>query len=280
VALRSKPAIPRQSDRPAAGSKQLAPRSRGGAKADRAAHRGGGEGAVHRTPRLRISSIDLSQCHNESVDLVRLIISLHPQYLVELKPRVRNFGGTSSCDPVVGPGAAPVETASMLWVGRAAARSLDHFARLLGPRLGHVQTNYFPAVDDMCAKSYLARKLKFYARLFPQQYDFSPRTWILPQELEQLRAEVAASHAASTAAAAAIAATSTAATPASPTGAPTPPASLPTYIFKPSSGSQGAGIQLAQTLRDVDRIVKAAAESGTNLIAQDYIGTSLGAGSL
>ncbi len=162
----------------------MQPASKGIERAAAAASR---SDALQRTPRQRISSIDLSQCHNESIDLIRLIISLHPQYLSEARPRVRNFGGSSSmaCDASV---AGSGETASMLWTGRAAARSLDNFARLLGPRLGSVQTNHFPAVDDMCAKTFLARKLKFYAKLFPQQYDFSPRMWILSQELDSLRA--------------------------------------------------------------------------------------------
>src|SRR5437870_2046723 len=38
--------------------------------------------------RPKPATIDLSQCHNESLDLVRLVISLHPNYLLEAKHKL------------------------------------------------------------------------------------------------------------------------------------------------------------------------------------------------
>ena len=37
-------------------------------------------------------------------------------------------------------------------------------------------------------KTYLARNLKRLQKLFPLEYDFFPKTWVLPNELNDLRA--------------------------------------------------------------------------------------------
>ena len=36
-------------------------------------------------------------------------------------------------------------------------------------------------------KTFLARNLKRLQRLFPLEYDFFPKTWVLPNELDHLR---------------------------------------------------------------------------------------------
>lgn len=218
---------------------------------------------------------------------VRLIISLHPQYLSELRSKQNHTAmhtassiGAASGSGIAGVGdSAPAAAASaasyynglasLLWTGRAAARTLDNFTRLglkraaapaASAALGFTsQTNHFPSFDELCNKAPLSRRLKFYSKLLPDEFDFVPQTWILPQEWESLRAEVvakngaAASVAQSSGAAATPAASSASAAAAKPT----------TYIFKPSTGSQGAGISLAQRLQDVEAIVRRATELGS-----------------
>ena len=267
------------------------------------------------------SSHALCNCAAVCLRSVRLIISLNPQYLTESRHRLNHAALATDG----GGGAYYERLASLLWTGRAAARSLENFQRL-SSRLGTVQTNHFPSIDDMCTKAALARKLNWCAKVFGrEEYGFFPRTWVIPQEWDALRAEVVANAAAananataaasagavaaaavststtaaasSTAAAATAAKSSAAATAASAPPASTPAAAAaaassssagsssaasipPTYIFKPSNGSQGAGILLAQRLSEMDKIVRTAAENGVALTAQEYISRPLLLGGL
>ncbi|CAH1407878.1 unnamed protein product [Nezara viridula] len=42
--------------------------------------------------------------------------------------------------------------------------------------------NHFPGMAEICRKDLLARNLNRMSKLFPKDYDFSPRTWLLPIE--------------------------------------------------------------------------------------------------
>ena len=240
-----------------------------------------------------------------------MIISLHPQYLVEARHRLNHVAMHAGSDGVD----YYERLASLLWTGRAAAKNIENFQRM-NMRLGSVVTNHFPGVDDMCAKNYLAKKLKLMDRLYPGEYSFVPRTWILPQEWETFRADViagitaaqgdkAAAAAAAAASSATVAATSATATPAAASPTPTISGStpsvastsstipshsfssstsssnLPTYLFKPSNGSQGSGIMLAQRLADMERIYRTTClEEGIPLTVQEYISKPLLLGGL
>jgi hypothetical protein len=49
------------------------------------------------------------------------------------------------------------------------------------------KVNHFPAMYLITRKTFLARNLKRLQKLFPLEYDFFPRTWVLPNEMNDLR---------------------------------------------------------------------------------------------
>lgn len=93
------------------------------------------------------------------------------------------------------------------------------------------RTNHFPYIKELCHKQRLAENLNHMQSYFPEEYDFFPKTWILPRDADDVRDYLAAYSA--------------------------------TLILKPSAGSNGAGICLKQTVRQRDL--------QTDLIAQTYI---------
>lgn len=80
--------------------------------------------------------------------------------------------------------------------------------------------NHFPGMLEICRKDLLARNLNRMLRLFPKEYSFFPRTWCLPADLgealtySRLRRNR-------------------------------------TFILKPDSGSQGRGIIVTKTLKEI-----------------------------
>ena len=49
------------------------------------------------------------------------------------------------------------------------------------------KVNHFPAMFQITRKTYLAKNLKRLQKLFPLEYDFFPRTWIVPNEISDLK---------------------------------------------------------------------------------------------
>ena len=47
--------------------------------------------------------------------------------------------------------------------------------------------NHFPAMWQITRKTFLAKNLKRFQKLFPLEYDFFPTTWILPQQYSELK---------------------------------------------------------------------------------------------
>ncbi|KAL3276741.1 hypothetical protein HHI36_012111 [Cryptolaemus montrouzieri] len=80
--------------------------------------------------------------------------------------------------------------------------------------------NHFPGMLEICRKDLLARNLNRMLRLFPKDYNFFPKTWCFPADLgealtySRLRKNK-------------------------------------TFILKPDAGSQGRGIIVTKTLKDV-----------------------------
>ena len=66
--------------------------------------------------------------------------------------------------------------------------------RVMGLRAPQ-RINHFPGMYQICRKSDLARSLGRMARVFPRQYGFYPRTWILPEQAAALKADLRASSA-------------------------------------------------------------------------------------
>lgn len=85
--------------------------------------------------------------------------------------------------------------------------------------------NHFPGMSNVARKSRLARNLDRMRRSFPREFNFYPRTWVLPGEWGSFKLEFDAHGRSSR-----------------------------TFIIKPDSGCQGKGIYLTQDLNRVDPI--------------------------
>jgi tubulin polyglutamylase TTLL6/13 len=96
------------------------------------------------------------------------------------------------------------------------------------------KVNMYPGIHTISRKNHLARNLMRMAKCFPDEYDFFPKTWILPADGINIRNHCA--HA---------------------KGKNKPC----TYIVKPDSMAQGKGIFLS---RDIDKIMKVCANQADN----------------
>ncbi|XP_067660709.1 tubulin polyglutamylase TTLL11-like [Haliotis asinina] len=81
------------------------------------------------------------------------------------------------------------------------------------------RVNKFPGIQEMLSKINLCRTLDFMRNLFPSDYDFYPRSWFLPYQFHEFSNEVRQLLEKKV-------------------------KPKPTYIVKPSEGSQGEGIYL------------------------------------
>ncbi|CAM9601795.1 unnamed protein product, partial [Chrysoparadoxa australica] len=85
--------------------------------------------------------------------------------------------------------------------------------------------NHFPGMSNLARKSRLAQNLEHMRRVFPADFQFYPRTWVLPGDWSSFKQEFNASG-----------------------------KSNKTFIIKPDSGCQGRGIYLTQDLSRVDSL--------------------------
>uniref|UniRef100_A0A8C6TMM3 Tubulin tyrosine ligase-like family, member 11 n=1 Tax=Neogobius melanostomus TaxID=47308 RepID=A0A8C6TMM3_9GOBI len=105
------------------------------------------------------------------------------------------------------------------------------------------QVNKFPGMVEMLRKINMSRAVRTMQELFPEEYDFYPRSWILPQEYQQFTAQICmvkendatANH---------------------------------TFIVKPDGGSQGDGIYLIRDPSDLKLVAGSQAKQG---VVQEYI---------
>ncbi|XP_061459623.1 tubulin polyglutamylase TTLL11 isoform X2 [Rhineura floridana] len=88
------------------------------------------------------------------------------------------------------------------------------------------QVNKFPGMTEMVRKITLSRAMRTMQELFPEEYNFYPRSWILPEELAIFFAEVHMIR-------------------------DTRPSWRPTFIVKPDGGCQGDGIYLIKDPGDI-----------------------------
>lgn len=51
----------------------------------------------------------------------------------------------------------------------------------------HQKINHFPGMFTLSRKNYLARNLGKMSKVFPDDYNFFPQTWILPSEYSELK---------------------------------------------------------------------------------------------
>ncbi|XP_060930143.1 tubulin polyglutamylase TTLL11 [Limanda limanda] len=105
------------------------------------------------------------------------------------------------------------------------------------------QVNKFPGMVEMLRKINLSRAMRTIQELFPDEYDFYPRSWILPEEYQQFSTQIRM--------------------------VKENDATLnPTFIVKPDGGSQGDGIYLIRDPSDLKLMVGAQAKQG---VVQEYI---------
>ncbi|KAF2987226.1 hypothetical protein EK904_010229 [Melospiza melodia maxima] len=88
------------------------------------------------------------------------------------------------------------------------------------------QVNKFPGMTETVRKITLSRAMRTMRDLFPLEYNFYPRSWILPEELPLFVAEVR-------------------------TMKDSNPSWKPTFIVKPDGGCQGDGIYLIKDPSDI-----------------------------
>ncbi|XP_060246030.1 tubulin polyglutamylase TTLL11 isoform X2 [Meriones unguiculatus] len=87
------------------------------------------------------------------------------------------------------------------------------------------QVNKFPGMTEMVRKITLSRALRIMQNLFPEEYNFYPRSWILPDEFQLFVSQVR-------------------------TVKDGDPTWKPTFIVKPDGGCQGDGIYLIKDPSD------------------------------
>ncbi|RUS91703.1 hypothetical protein EGW08_000529, partial [Elysia chlorotica] len=106
------------------------------------------------------------------------------------------------------------------------------------------QVNKYPGAVEAFQKVNLFRWLEFMKSLFPEEYDFFPRTWLLPQQFSEFASEVR-------------------------TMQEKKCKHKPVFIVKPSEGSQGEGIYL---LRDPQHYTGG---NGRSHVVQEYLSSVL-----
>ncbi|XP_059404084.1 tubulin polyglutamylase TTLL11-like [Carassius carassius] len=105
------------------------------------------------------------------------------------------------------------------------------------------QVNKFPGMIEMLRKINLSRAVRTMQELFPEEYNFYPRSWILPEEYQLFSTQIRLLKDSDS-------------------------TLKPTYIVKPDSGSQGDGIYLIRDPADL-RVISGAQIK--QAVVQDYI---------
>ncbi|XP_003407542.3 tubulin polyglutamylase TTLL11 isoform X1 [Loxodonta africana] len=105
------------------------------------------------------------------------------------------------------------------------------------------QVNKFPGMTEMVRKITLSRAVRIMQNLFPDEYNFYPRSWILPDEFQLFVAQVRMVK-------------------------DSDPSWKPTFIVKPDGGCQGDGIYL---IKDPSDIRLAGTLQSRPAVVQEYI---------
>ncbi|XP_049909590.1 tubulin polyglutamylase TTLL11 isoform X2 [Epinephelus moara] len=105
------------------------------------------------------------------------------------------------------------------------------------------QVNKFPGMIEMLRKINLSRAVRTMQELFPEEYDFYPRSWILPEECQQFSTQIRMVK-------------------------ENDATVNPTFIVKPDGGSQGDGIYLIRDPSDLKLMVGSQAKQA---VVQEYI---------
>lgn len=104
--------------------------------------------------------------------------------------------------------------------------------------LPYQRVNHFPGMSNLARKSKLARNFERMKKLFPEEYDFCPKTWILPFDFHDFQTHFNADG-----------------------------VSQKTFIIKPDHSCQGRGVFLTRNMSQINR--------SDILVAQQYIARPL-----
>ncbi|GAB5353125.1 hypothetical protein AAMO2058_000011200 [Amorphochlora amoebiformis] len=160
--------------------------------------------------------VNVTSCSNASGEIIRGLIKKYGW--VEVK-------STARCH--------------LLWTDRCTALQNQPFKRLISTEQKATNTfriNRFPGMERFVMKSSLMEHLRFFASIWPEDFNFMPREWRIPFELDEFKGEFSREK---------------------------------TYILKPSNGCQGSGISLAQTWSAVEEYLDDSQR--TDHVAQEYI---------
>ena len=102
----------------------------------------------------------------------------------------------------------------------------------------------YPGIGCISRKNCLARNLMRMYKAFPEEYNFFPKTWVIPNESNDLRTHFALSNQKSN-------------------------KHKTTYIVKPDGMSQGKGIFLS---RNIEHILEVATNKKENHLLDDHTG--------
>uniref|UniRef100_A0A665WXE2 Tubulin tyrosine ligase-like family, member 11 n=1 Tax=Echeneis naucrates TaxID=173247 RepID=A0A665WXE2_ECHNA len=105
------------------------------------------------------------------------------------------------------------------------------------------QVNKFPGMIEMLRKINLSRAVRTMQELFPEEYNFYPRSWILPEEYQQFSTQIRMVR-------------------------ENDATVNPTFIVKPDGGSQGDGIYL---IRDPSDLKLMTGSQAKQAVVQEYI---------
>ncbi|XP_028830659.1 tubulin polyglutamylase TTLL11 isoform X2 [Denticeps clupeoides] len=106
------------------------------------------------------------------------------------------------------------------------------------------QVNKFPGMVEMLRKINLSRAVRTMQELFPEEYNFYPRSWILPEEFQLFVTQIHL-------------------------GKDSDSSPKPTFIVKPDSGSQGDGIYLIRDPGDLRLL--SGSQQLKQAVVQEYI---------
>ena len=67
------------------------------------------------------------------------------------------------------------------WMDAAGSRHIDRFSQLKI----HQRINHFPGMNILCRKNELGKVLNFMSQRFCDDFDFYPKTWVLPRDQRQ-----------------------------------------------------------------------------------------------
>lgn len=113
-------------------------------------------------------------------------------------------------------------------------------ADFLAKMAPYQKVNQYPGIYVISRKHNLARNLMKMQRSFPEEYDFFPKTWVLPHEASDFRKQFHDKDG-------------------------KPLKKRKTYIVKPDGLSQGQGIYLS---RNCERMIKQCTDDGGHIVQQ------------